>query len=57
MRKRLLLLALALAAVTAASTSVPASATVSTCPKNTRPIDCGTYILCCPYNAFCVCGP
>jgi hypothetical protein len=53
MRKKLALLVFALAAVAATSTSHAAS---STCPKNTRPIDCGTYILCCPFNAFCVCG-
>jgi hypothetical protein len=56
MRKKLVLLAFALAAAAASAIS-PASAASSTCPKNTRPIDCGTYILCCPYNAFCVCGP
>jgi hypothetical protein len=53
MRKKLALLAFALAAVAAAS--APSQAAQSTCPKNTRPIDCGTYILCCPLNAFCVC--
>jgi hypothetical protein len=57
MRKKLVLLALALGAIVASSAISPASAASSTCPKNTRPIDCGTYILCCPYNAFCVCGP
>ena len=55
MRKRLLFLALALAALTASSALSPATA--STCPKNSHAIDCGTYILCCPNNAFCVCGP
>jgi hypothetical protein len=55
MRKKLVLLVFALAA--AAGTITPASADSSTCPKNTHPIDCGTYILCCPNNAFCVCGP
>jgi len=57
MRKKLVLLALALGAIVASSAISPASASPPTCPKNTRPIDCGTYILCCPYNAFCVCGP
>jgi hypothetical protein len=57
MRKKLVLLALALGAIVASSAISPASAAPTTCPKNTRPIDCGTYILCCPYNAFCVCGP
>jgi len=57
MRKKLVLLGLALAAAIAAGTMAPAAAAGSTCPKNTHPIDCGTYILCCPDNAFCVCGP
>jgi hypothetical protein len=56
MRKRLIFLAFALAAAAAGALS-PASAASSTCGKNTHPIDCGTYILCCPNNAFCVCGP
>jgi hypothetical protein len=55
MRKKLAFLALALG-ITAAGLSAPASAASPTCPKNTRPIDCGTYVLCCPLNAFCVCG-
>jgi hypothetical protein len=56
MRKKLVLLAFALAAAAASAVS-PASAAGPTCPKNTHAIDCGTYILCCPNNAFCVCGP
>ncbi|HEX3552806.1 MAG TPA: hypothetical protein VIA62_06215 [Thermoanaerobaculia bacterium] len=56
MRKKLALLVFALAAVTAASAISPASAAASTCPKNSHPIDCGTFILCCPNFAFCVCG-
>jgi len=54
MRKKLALLVFALAAVTATLAISPASAL--TCPKNSHPIDCGTYILCCPNFAFCVCG-
>ncbi|HYU33309.1 MAG TPA: hypothetical protein VEW48_14215 [Thermoanaerobaculia bacterium] len=57
MRKKLILLVVALLAVLATSALSPASAASSTCPRNTHPIDCGTYILCCPNNAFCVCGP
>lgn len=55
MRKKLALLVFALAAV--AATTVPSHAAASTCPKNYRAIDCGTYILCCPPYAFCVCSP
>jgi len=54
MRKKLVVLVLALAATAAASVISPAAA--ATCPKNTRPIDCGTFVLCCPFNAFCFCG-
>lgn len=57
MRKKLVLLAFALAAVAATSAIAPASAAGPTCPKNSHLIDCGTYTFCCPNNAFCVCGP
>ena len=53
MRKKLALFVFALAATAAAS--IPSPSAAATCPKNTRPIDCGTYVLCCPINAFCVC--
>ena len=56
MRKKLVLLVLALVAVLAASALSPASASPSTCPRSWRPIDCGTYILCCPPYAVCFCG-
>jgi len=57
MRKKLILLVVALLAVLASSTLSPASADSSTCPRNTHLIDCGTYSFCCPNNAFCFCGP
>ncbi|HEY2291674.1 MAG TPA: hypothetical protein VGM86_13320 [Thermoanaerobaculia bacterium] len=54
MRKKLIILAFALAA---ASTLTPASAQSSTCKKGTHLIVCPTYSFCCPDNAFCVCAP
>jgi hypothetical protein len=57
MRKKLIILAFALAA-TAASTLTPASAQSSTtCKKDEHLIVCPTYSFCCPNNAFCVCAP
>jgi|GraSoiStandDraft_16_1057320.scaffolds.fasta_scaffold6169856_1 hypothetical protein len=56
MRKKLVILAFALAAA-AASTLTPASAQSSTCRKDEHLIVCPTYSFCCPNNAFCVCGP
>lgn len=53
MRKKLIALAFALAAV-AASTAPTASAAPK-CPDQTFPIDCGHRIICCPINAICVC--
>jgi hypothetical protein len=57
MRKKLVLLAFALAAVAATSATSPASAAGPTCPQNTYPINCGTYTFCCPRGALCFCGP
>lgn len=54
MRKKLFILAFALAAA-AASTLSPASAAPSTCPKNSHLFVCPTYSFCCPDNAFCAC--
>jgi ABC-type oligopeptide transport system substrate-binding subunit len=56
MRKKLIILAFALAAA-AASTLTPASAQSSTCKKDEHLIVCPTYSFCCPNNAFCVCAP
>ncbi|HEX4963390.1 MAG TPA: hypothetical protein VF173_21350 [Thermoanaerobaculia bacterium] len=57
MRKKLALLALALAAFTAAATARPAAAL--TCPAGSHPIVCTNpdRSFCCPNNAFCVCFP
>jgi hypothetical protein len=55
MRKKLALLAFALAAVTASLSVRPAAAL--TCPKGTHEIVCPNSTWCCPNNAFCVCGP
>ena len=57
MRKKLVSLGIALAALVAASTLTPASADPTTCPKGSHLIVCPTYSFCCPNNAFCVCGP
>lgn len=54
MRKKLFILAFALAAA-AASTLSPASAQTSTCPKGSHLFVCPTYSFCCPDNAFCAC--
>ncbi|HEY3570473.1 MAG TPA: hypothetical protein VGP73_21260 [Thermoanaerobaculia bacterium] len=56
MRKKLIILAFALAAA-AASTLSPASAQTSTCKNGYHLIVCPTYSFCCPDNAFCVCSP
>jgi len=53
MRKKLVILALVLAAAAASTATAPVSA--APCPPRTAPIDCGTYIICCPYNALCFC--
>ena len=55
MRKKLALLVLALAALTASVTVRPAAAL--TCDVNHHLIVCPTYSFCCPNNAFCVCFP
>jgi hypothetical protein len=57
MRKKLVSLGIALAALVVASTFSPAAADSSTCPKNSHLIVCPTYSFCCPNNAFCVCSP
>jgi len=54
MRKKLIILAFALAAA-AASILTPASAQSTTCKKGTHLIVCTTYSFCCPDTAFCVC--
>jgi hypothetical protein len=54
MRKKLVLLAFALAAVAATSA---ASAAGPTCPQNTYPFTCGTSTVCCPRGALCFCSP
>ncbi|HEX4962343.1 MAG TPA: hypothetical protein VF173_16015 [Thermoanaerobaculia bacterium] len=55
MRKKLILLGLALAAVAAAGAITPASA--DPCPKNSNLFVCPTYTFCCPFNARCACLP
>ncbi len=52
MRKKLVLLVLALAAVAAAQLS-PASATV--CRPPMRTIDCGSFVICCQPFQVCFC--
>jgi hypothetical protein len=53
MRKKLVLLVLALAAVAATSVITPAFAT--TCPPNYLPVDCGDYTICCHRFSVCIC--
>jgi hypothetical protein len=53
MRKKLVILALVLAATAAAT--APATVSASPCPPKTAPLNCGTYIVCCPYTALCFC--
>ncbi|HEY0510711.1 MAG TPA: hypothetical protein VGH73_02325 [Thermoanaerobaculia bacterium] len=55
MRKKLALLAFALAALTASATLSPAAAATSTCPQGSHLFVCPTYSFCCPNNAFCAC--
>jgi hypothetical protein len=55
MRKKLVSLGIALAALVAASTFTPASAQSSTCPAGTHLFTCPTYSYCCPNGAFCIC--
>ena len=55
MRKKLVLLGLALAAVAAASGITPAAA--DPCPPNSNLIVCPTRSFCCPFNARCACLP
>jgi hypothetical protein len=53
MRKKLILLVFALAAVAATSAIVPAAAT--TCPPNTIPVNCGSITICCYKFSVCTC--
>jgi hypothetical protein len=56
MRKKLLSLGFALAALVAASTFMPASAQSSTCPTGSHLFTCPNgHSFCCPNNAFCAC--
>lgn len=55
MRKKLIYLGFALAALVAASTGSPVSAT--TCPPGSNLFQCPTYSFCCPFNARCACLP
>jgi hypothetical protein len=60
MRKKLLSLGFALAALAATYAVAPASADPdpTTCPKNSHLIVCpDSHSFCCPNNAFCVCAP
>jgi hypothetical protein len=57
MRKKLVSLGFALAALITASTLAPAKASAATCPNGYHLIVCPTYSFCCPNNAFCVCSP
>jgi hypothetical protein len=54
MRKKLIALAFALAAV--AASTIPSTASAApNCPAGTWPIACGHRTICCPDGAFCVC--
>ena len=58
MRKKLVSLGFALAALVAASTFTPAAADPSTCPPNSHRIVCPDgHSFCCPNNALCICAP
>jgi hypothetical protein len=52
MRKKLIILVLALAAA-AAGTLTPASA--KTCPSGTYVFQCANFTVCCPIGALCHC--
>ena len=52
MRKKLLSLGFALAALAAISTS---STSASSCPPRTYEFQCGNVTLCCPIGALCHC--
>jgi hypothetical protein len=53
MRKKLVLLVLALAAVATTSVTPPAAAT--TCPPNTIEVNCGSTTICCYKFSACIC--
>lgn len=53
MRKKLVFLGFALAALAAASTSTTASA--SSCPPRTYEFHCADFTVCCPFGALCHC--
>jgi hypothetical protein len=53
MRKKLVSLGFALAALVAASTFTPASA--KTCPSGTYEFHCANFTVCCPIGALCHC--
>jgi hypothetical protein len=63
MRKKLAILAFALAAIAPTVAISPASAArpapfdlaVQSCPKGSHLFVCPTYSFCCPNNAFCAC--
>jgi hypothetical protein len=54
MRKKLLSLGFALAALVAASAFTPASA--KTCPAGTYEFQCGSVTVCCHFGALCYCS-
>ncbi len=54
MRKKLVSLGFALAALVAASTHASATTPIS-CPAGTHQFNCPTYSFCCPNGAFCIC--
>ncbi len=55
MRKKLVLLGFALAALVAASTNATASAATKSCPSGTYEFTCGGFTVCCHIGALCHC--
>jgi hypothetical protein len=55
MRKKLLSLGFALAALAAASAFAPASAATKSCPSGTYEFTCGNFTVCCHVGALCHC--
>lgn len=55
MRKKLLSLGFALAALVAASAFTPASAATKSCPSGTYELTCANFTVCCHIGALCHC--
>jgi hypothetical protein len=55
MRRKLVSLGIALAALVAAITFTPASASAKPCPPGTYEFHCSNFTVCCPIGALCHC--